>query len=248
MKSPLKILTPLALSLALGAFVVPEVSFAQGTDAVETSERPNRRARRGNRSRGDGAERAEGTHARRGHHGHRGHHLMRELDLSDNQKAQIRAIRQSNREEMRALRGAERTDASRAALRRLHGESRRLVREVLTPTQRTQLETLRTARHAERLAHRVERMTEHLSLTPAQVLRVTSILEQSQTDRAQARRNGDSRAAMQVVRERTRSAVENVLTDEQKAIRTAHRSERGERGRHGRRGRGQGRRGGPSAQ
>jgi Spy/CpxP family protein refolding chaperone len=236
MKSPLKILTPLALSLALGAFVAPEVSFAQATDSVETSERPNRRARRGNRER---AERAEGTHARRGRHGHR---LMRELDLSDNQKAQIRAIRQSNREEMRALRGAERTDASRAALRTLRGESRRLVGEVLTPTQRAQLETLRTTRHAERLTHRIERMTEHLFLTPAQVRRVTSILEQSHTDRAQARRNGDARGAMQVVRERTRSAIENVLTDEQKAIRASHRSERGERGRHGRRGRGQGRR------
>lgn len=247
MKSPLKILTPLALSLALGAFVAPEVSFAQGTDsASESSERPNRRARRGSRG-----ERAEGTPARRGrraHRGHRGHGLLRQVDLSDNQKEQIRAIRQSSREQMRALRGAERTEANRSALRALRSESRRLVGEVLTPAQRTQLQTLRSTRQAERLTHRVERMTEHLSLTPAQAQRVTSILEQSHTDRAQARRNGDAAGATQAVRERTRSAINNVLTDEQKAIRTARRAERGERGRHGRRGRGHGRRGGPSAQ
>lgn len=247
MKSPLKILTPLALSLALGTFVAPEVSFAQGTDSVETSERPNRRARRGNRAR-RGEQAAEGTHARRGRRGHRGHGLMRQVDLSDNQKAQIRAIRQSSRAQMQTLRSAERTDANRTALRALRTESRRLVGEVLTPAQRTQLQTLRSARHAERTNHRIERMTERLSLTPAQILRVTSILEQSQTDRAQAQRNGDARAAMRTVRQRTRAAIENVLTDEQKAVAAAHRSQRGERGRHGRRGRGQGRRGGPSAQ
>lgn len=246
MKSPLKILTPLALSLALGAFVAPEVSFAQGTDSVESSERPNRRARRGNRARGE--QRAQGPRAGRGRHGQRGHRLMRELDLSDNQKEQIRAIRQGSREQMRALRGAERNETNRSALRALRGESRRLVSEVLTPAQRTQLQTLRTARHAERLTHRVERMTERLSLTPAQAQRVTSILEQSQTARAQARRNGDAQTASRAVREQTQSAIDNVLTDEQKAIRTASRGQRGERGRHGRRGRGQGRRGGPSAQ
>ena len=246
MNSPLKILTPLALSLALGAFAAPAVSFAQGTDsAAESSERPNRRARRGNRVRG---EQAEGTRARRGHRGHRGHRLMEQVNLSDNQKEQIRAIRQSSREQMQALRGAERSDSNRAALRALRGESRRLMGEVLTPAQRTQLETLRRAHQSEQLTRRIERMTTTLSLTPAQVQRVTSIFEQAGTDRAQARRNGDARAAMQAVRTRTQAAIDNVLTEEQKAIRTAHRSERRERGNHGGRGRRGGAREAPSAQ
>jgi Spy/CpxP family protein refolding chaperone len=85
-------------------------------------------------------------------------------------------------------------------------------------------------------ARRLARMTERLSLTPAQVQRIERIMEESATARQGARRNGDSRAATEAVRTRTRSAIQNVLTPAQRTAMEAMHSERGERGRRGPRG------------
>ena len=232
MTRTLKILSPLALSLALG-FTAPGLVSAQEAPTTEEG------AREGCRDHGARGRHGRGMRGHRGEHGRRGHEgMLRELNLTDAQRAQVRSIRESRRTQVRALR-AERSPENREALRALRTEMREEVSQVLTPAQRTQLESLRTARHAERTTHRIERMTEHLSLTPAQVSRVTAIFEDAATARQLARRNGDTETAMRAVRERTRAAIDRVLTDEQKALRSSHRRG-GENGRRGHRGRGHG--------
>ena len=160
--------------------------------------------------------------------------MFRQLDLTDNQKAQIRAIRESAREQ----RGEHRGD--RAARRAAHQETRALIMDVLTPAQRAQAEQLRAAQATEGMTRRIEHMTERLSLTPAQVTRITRIFEQSQTDRAGLRRmQGEERAAAaRALRESTKNAIEAVLTPAQ---RTQAAEMRENRGRRGQRGEGRGR-------
>ena len=218
-----KLITRIALICGLAAgstFVLPS--------AVSAQEAPQ--AREGQRARqGRG-------HHRRGHGGH----LFRQLNLSDNQKAQLQAIRQSAHEQKRELRAAGRSEATRAQMRTLRTETRQLMMDVLTPAQKTQLEQLRAAKSAERANRRMARMTEKLELTPAQASRIEAIFEAAKSQR-QALRNGSAagderREAMRALRERTHAAVDAVLTPAQRA-KKAERGERGHRqGRHGNRG------------
>jgi Spy/CpxP family protein refolding chaperone len=207
------------------AFVVPASVSAQTEGATA------QRAERGERGHG---------HAR-GHRGHRGHGAMlRALNLSENQQAQIRAIHESARDQARELREAGRTDQTRARMRAIRQESRRLTMEVLTPAQKTQLEQLREQRGAQRIERRVTHMTEKLSLSPAQASRVRSILEAAKTQR-QALRNGSAagderRQAMRGLHDRTRAAIDAVLTPAQRTQAAEHRAARGERRHRGERG------------
>ncbi|MEM7608085.1 MAG: Spy/CpxP family protein refolding chaperone [Myxococcota bacterium] len=178
-----------------------------------------------------GGERVE--EGRRGHPHHRRGRLMRQLDLSDNQKAQLRAIRESlrsQRADLRTLSGEER----RAAARALRSERRRLVDEVLTPAQRSELRELRAAAGESRRARRVEHMTRELSLSDAQALRVRAILDEAATARRAAIEDGRSPRAL---RERTKAAIEAVLTPDQQTRFEAMRAERREHRAHRRGGR-----------
>jgi len=197
--------------------------------------------------RGDRASQAERGQARGHHRGHghrRGHgiqRMLRELELTDNQQAQVRAIMESARERRQELRGEGRSAETREAMRTLHQETRQLVLDVLTPEQKAKMEELRGQHQERRLDRRVTRMTEKLSLSETQATRIRSILEAAAEQR-RALRNGseagtERRQAMQTLRERTKAAVDAVLTAEQRTALEAHRAEHeGRRGRHGRRG------------
>ena len=234
MNSPSQIkrfINRVALVAGLGAgaaFVLPaaQVSAQDGATATRQADGQGRAGRQHRRG-------------RRGHHGRGMMHGFRELNLTDNQKAQVEAIMEAAREQRRELR---QNEGAREQMHALHEETQRLLMDVLTPAQKTQLEQLREQHQTQHLDRRVNRMKEKLSLSDAQVTRIRSIFEAAQTQR-QALRNGsdasDRREAMQALRERTKAAVSAVLTAEQRTaleVMHAERGERGERGRHGRRG------------
>jgi len=211
----------LALSLAVGSFAAAPAS-AQNTDRVEQSRRAE----------------SPGRRMRRGHRGRRGHHgpmrMLRQLDLSENQQAQVRAIFESARErhsEIRELPEAERHAARRA----LHQETRGLVRDVLTPAQRQRAQQLRE-QHRER---RFERMRSELELSDAQATQVQRIFEEAH----QRRMNGEPPASREEARARheaVRAELEQVLDAEQmvklREMRDRHRGRHGRRGNRGPRG------------
>ncbi len=222
----------LPLRLTLVAALAAPASLALAQTAPDAVEAP--RARRGGMNR-----------ARRGHRHHRGHfrQILRQLNLSDNQKAQLRAIFESSREQRRDLRSNGNPD--RAAMRALRQETRRLVNDVLTPAQRTQAAQLRRQHMTRRFDRRIERMTTQLSLTDAQKTAVTRILRDSQTRRRALRENGNvSPDAMRTIRRETRTELSGVLSAEQMAglrqMRAEHRSRHGRHGRRGGRGNGNG--------
>ena len=241
MNRPLKILAVFA-ALGLGAAGVsvlgaqaPEASARQAVrpDPDRTVARAVPRGPRVAGARpaerfGSAAERPARTE-RRGRPGE----SFEALGLSENQQAQVDAIRESSRQQMRDLRAAGQRP-TRDEWRAIHEESDALIDDVLTPEQRQARETARAEREAARTNRRIERMGEHLGLDPDQSARVRSIMEQSATDRAAAARNGEDReAATSAVREATRAAVRNVLTPEQQARMEEMRATRSERRRGG---------------
>lgn len=218
-----RLLTRIGLLAGLGAGVAfvmpPATAAAQRGERATASERGQMR----------GHHRGHGRHHRRGHGMRR---MLRQLDLSDNQKAQVQAILESAREQRRELRG----EGNRQAMRALRQETRQLVLDVLTPEQKAKMSELREQHQTRRLDRRIARMTEKLSLSDTQATRIRAILEAAHTQR-QALRNGsepgaERREAMRALRERTKAAVGAVLTETQRQAFEAHRSER--RGRRGR--------------
>ena len=224
----------LALALAL-----PATAFAQNPDAGTPS------AQRGDHHRGGRAERG-----RRGHHGHRGHHgaghIMRELNLSDAQRAELRTIRQEAHTEAERLRAQPASDARREQMRALHERTRERMHAVLTPEQRAEAQRLRREARAERVERRVTRMEERLELSPAQTNRVRAILRREAARRDSADGERPTREERRATRQSVRAEIDAVLTPAQRAraeeLREERRAERGERGQRSQRGRGHGRR------
>lgn len=163
----------------------------------------------------------EAPDGRRGHH-HRRHRMMRrlfsQLDLSDEQRAQIRSIRQQARTEGRALRESGDRDAMFQHRRQTHER----IRAVLTDAQRTRLGELRRGMENEHLQRRLARMTEHLQLNERQQQQVRGILRGAAQQRRalmqQARVDGTRPGeAMHQVFETAHAQIRSVLDSEQQA-------------------------------
>lgn len=226
----------LPLRLTLVAALAAPASFALAqSNAPDAVDAP--RARRGG---GPGMHRG-----RRGRHGMHFRRILEDLNLTDNQKTQIRAIFESARERRQELRGQGRTPEAREARHALHQETKRLVEEVLTPAQRTQAQRLRREHMQRHLQRRVDRMATRLSLTDAQKTAVTRIFENAGNRRRALHQNGNmDRDAMRSLHEQTRTELSGVLSAEQmtqlREMRSEHRGRHGRRGRRGPRGNGNG--------
>ncbi|MBX3270898.1 MAG: hypothetical protein KF729_11600 [Sandaracinaceae bacterium] len=211
-----KILSTVSLGAAL-CFAGPVVSSVSaqspGARGPGTAQAP------------DGARRGppHGAHGRRGHM-HRGHgQPFAELNLTEAQRTEMRAIHQRSREAMQ---------------------------NVLTPEQRARMQELRTTRAREHLDRRVAHMTERLSLTPTQAQQVRNIFSQADAQRRaifeQSRTDETSpREALEALRTRTQAQLDAVLSAEQRSALGELRSQRGERGQRGPRGGGEGGERGP---
>lgn len=208
-------LTPRTMTRLFGAFAL-SATLLGGAPAEASAQSPA----------ADSSAQADGHHHRRGRHHRRGHRgpmaILRQLDLSDAQQEQVREIMRSSRAErqaIRALEGEERR--SRAHAHRSAVRAR--IDAVLTPEQRAQAARLRTEQRARRIERKVTRMTERLNLTPAQASQIRAILERNAPTPG-TRPNRDARRAV-------RAEINTVLTEEQRALRRAHRAEHGRRGR-----------------
>ncbi|MEZ4329205.1 MAG: Spy/CpxP family protein refolding chaperone [Polyangiales bacterium] len=184
--------------------------------------------------------RGEGRRGGRGHgHGHRAD-VMRQLDLSEAQQAQLRTIRQETRAQAEGLR--ERGDHD--GLRALHEAARQRMEAVLTPAQRQRAESLRTQARTEHMTRRVAHLRESLGLSDAQATRVQRVFEQAAARRQATPRGGTPearRAAHQAEREAVEQELRQILTPAQVQQLEAERANhQGRRGHRGPRGRGQG--------
>jgi protein CpxP len=168
-----KILTGITSGFAVVAFS----SFAMAQDNSTTPQPDNQKSERKSWKRGDG-EGTRGGFRRGGHRGGFGMRGLRQLNLTDAQKEQIRTIMESNRgnrevnqtqrEELRQIIEAKRSgtitaeqqERLRAFKEQRRAEARQTHQQilaVLTPEQRTQLEQLKQERKERRKEFRQNR-------------------------------------------------------------------------------------------
>ena len=199
------------------------VSYAQEAPATEAGPEGDCGARRGHHR----------GHHRGGHHMGPMHHMGEELQLSEAQQTQIRAIMG----EAHAQRGEERGPGAHAAVRAR-------IDAVLTAEQRARAAELRREHSAARIDHHLTRMTERLSLTDTQQQQVRGILRNTAMQRhaLMDQASDDPTAthdAMRGLDESTHASIRSVLNSEQAEQLDALHAERAAHGpRHGRHGHG----------
>lgn len=181
-------------------------------DQIEalTARMQERRAER----REDGPRRGPRGHVRRGLH-----HRLGDLDLSDAQKEELRALRAEYRDEMRSFREGCRdgtlSEADAEAWRALRTEMREAFRDVLTDEQRQQLDARRDELEDRREQIRDAR-AEALNLTDEQRAQFDSLRTEFDGPGARFLRRCDGG-------ERGERPVASILTEEQREIVMIHR-------------------------
>jgi Spy/CpxP family protein refolding chaperone len=166
------------------------------------------------------AERREdGPRGPRGHFRRGLHHRLEDLDLSDAQKEELRALRAEYRDEMQAFREACRegtlSEADAEAWRALRAEMRAAFRDVLTDEQRRQIDARREEFEDRREQIRDAR-AEALDLTDEQRAQFDSL--RAEFDGPGARLLGRCNGG-----ERGERPVASILTEEQMEIVMIHR-------------------------
>ncbi len=185
-------------------------TFAQALQ--EQAPAPRMRGGRGMRS-GGGPGMRSGRGGPRGERMHRGMHrgramgpgsrpLMDELDLTDDQREQLQQLRADHRAERQKLRAEMRADAQ----------------QILTEEQRRTLDSLRTERRGQRIAGRAQRQAarnDALGLSDDQIAAFAEAWAEHHSPRGRRGAPGARHAEM-------RSAVADVLTDDQLAVMDLH--------------------------
>lgn len=138
------------------------------------------------------------------------------LGIRENQQAQIEAIQDSEREQIREMRATVHDSTRRAQWNAIRSEAEALIIEVLTPEQRRARESAQARVRTARVNQQVERMTNRLALSTGQAAQIRRILEQWDDDRDAGHRNDhDQEAALTRVREAAEAAMLNALTPDQ---------------------------------
>ena len=193
-----------------------------GTEATRTyaaSLRPDRSEMRG-RCGGPQGAKPNRSGRRGGPDGPGSQPLLDELDVTDEQLAEIAEIRSSYRSQMRDLRSqrGRLSPDEREQMRALRDEMREEMRSVLTEEQVAELDELRGQRMAVRAERRVERQTARdasLNLTEEQAKQLSVLRAEGRANRQRGTRPNGS-----VMRE----AMTEILSDDQQAVVELHRS------------------------
>ncbi|HKY59923.1 MAG TPA: hypothetical protein VJP59_02830 [Gemmatimonadota bacterium] len=151
-------------------------------------------------------------------------HLREELDLSDEQVTQLRAIFEEKHAEFHALRESG-DPVAHEELRELWAEARASVNEVLTDEQEARLTELHESRRHRGFRgppdpeRHLARLQEELGLTEAQVAELRTIFEEqhAKLDALEESAPEDRREAFRALREETHARLSQVLTEEQRA-------------------------------
>lgn len=150
-----------------------------------------------------------------------GSKMAAELNLTDNQKAQIKAIIGQYQPQFKAIRESNATpDEKRASMKELRTEMKAKINAVLTPEQQAKAKQL----WQEHKGMRGKGMQafKALNLTDAQKAQIKSIRDGSRSQIQAIKQNtnlsdADKKAQIQAIRKSTREQVMSVLTPEQRA-------------------------------
>jgi Spy/CpxP family protein refolding chaperone len=143
-------------------------------------------------------------------------HMGGKLQLTVEQKKQLRELRQSARDQAAIIRNDQTLTPEQrmAKLKELHASTHAQMKAVLTPAQQTQFENMRAARR--------ERIAAKLGLTPEQQNKLKDLFvsnrEQRQSVLQNAALSNDQKAAqLKQIRETSKTQLEAILSPQQLA-------------------------------
>ena len=144
--------------------------------------------------------------------------MAKQLNLTDQQKTQIKSMREATHQQLQALRNdtSLTPEQKRERARQLMEQSQAQFQSVLTPEQQQQLKDMR----AQAQQRGLDRMAKALNLSDQQKQQIQPILE-AQHQQLDALRNNTSltsdqrREQSQQLRQQTQSQINNILTPEQ---------------------------------
>lgn len=142
--------------------------------------------------------------------------LANELNLTDEQATQFKAIKKEMRTELKQLKGS----GDRGAMKAVRTKYQTQINALLTPTQQEQLQALKGNRKGkgrnpeQRVQKHLSKMAAQLELSDAQIAAAKSILNNYATKR-QELRNGEDRAGLKTLRKEQHEAVKAILTPTQ---------------------------------
>lgn len=159
--------------------------------------------------------------------------IMAKLELSDAQKSELKAMRQSLREQKRAIKqnSSLTKQEKKAALYALRKSKQAQLSSLLTPDQQSERRTLREARQAKKRSKRLARLARKLELSPAQRTQVSDILENAAKRGRRIHSQDDlnfqeHRTQIKAHRKRTRNELQGILDAEQRATFTEMKKKR----------------------
>ena len=152
---------------------------------------------------------------------------IEKLNLTDDQKAQMKSLNESFRQQMQEL--SKNTNVSADELKSKHDalikDHRERMNAILTAKQRTQMQAMKQeyghGKDRGARSRRFEEMTKNLNLTPEQSAKMETLSKKLKTDIQSIRQNtalgqGEKKDQMRALMKKHKEDMESLLTDEQK--------------------------------
>lgn len=158
------------------------------------------------------------------HHRHPGM-ALKQLDLTEAQKEQMKAHRENFRKQFEELKKNDNITVKewKTRMETLRKEQKAGIHQILTTDQKARLEKMRSegkARHAEMMKQRAERMSKHLGLSADQSGRMEKSRKEAAEKMKSIRENKSlseekKREEMKEVMKKQREQIKSILTEEQ---------------------------------
>jgi Spy/CpxP family protein refolding chaperone len=155
------------------------------------------------------------------HHGKDGR-IMKELNLSAEQKAKFQSIKEAEKKEMQALNANGKTEADRAARKEIHEKYKTQYQSVLTDEQKTKLKETGKEGKGKNFSKGHHAPAQELNLSADQKTKLSSLNSEFKTKMNAVRNNGslgedEKKAQAKSIAEAHRNNLKAILTPEQAA-------------------------------
>ncbi|MDB5205995.1 MAG: hypothetical protein JWR72_1070 [Flavisolibacter sp.] len=178
-----------------------------------------------------GASQAQTSEGAKGRHGGKGGEMMKELNLSAEQKAKFQSIKEAEKKEMQALKADGKTDADRAARKDIHDKYKTQYQSVLTEEQKAKFKEAGKQGRGEKFSKGDRKeggrdFAQELNLSADQKTKAASLNSEFKTKMDAVRNNStlsndEKKAQSKSIAEAHRTNLKAILTPEQAAKMTS---------------------------
>lgn len=178
-----------------------------------------------------GALQAQTTEGAKGRHHGKGGEMMKQLNLSAEQKAKLKTIHEAEKKEMQALKADGKTEGDKGARKDIHEKYKTQLETVLTEEQKTKLKDVRKEAKSEGFSkgdgrEKGNQLARELNLSADQKTKVATLNSDFKTKMDAVRNNSslgqdEKKAQVKSIAEAHKTNLKAILTPEQAAKMTS---------------------------